>query len=408
MRLKLLALATLSVFASAAPARETALHLAPAARGDQAVAALRAPAAPLATADLDRTPVAMAWKLDPKEKLDAAPAPFVRESREYWSDVGEAQLRAGVKLATTSPEALIRLSPHGGNDAALDPSGVLLRYAGQQHTAAEAARQVADATALRAAGMDVPSGTVVMKLKREAGASGIELAAPNARGRYLVHVYEPQSDFVLRLQAEHDNLVAGESQRLVVSLDGASRQRRLDLVEGVLSAPDGHTQALRFTRQSDGRYVASVTPDAAHAGGPGLWEAHAFASGTQRGQGVLRDAKTAFAVAQPTARFDGALQREDGAALALRIGVEVAAASRYQVSGVVYGSAADGSLQPLAMAQSAAWLEPGQASVRLQVDDASLRASGLAAPFELRDLRLTNQADLSLIERRALGARLER
>ncbi|HOV58915.1 MAG TPA: DUF4785 family protein, partial [Rhodanobacteraceae bacterium] len=120
------------------------------------------------------------------------------------------------------------------------------------------------------------------------------------------------------------------------------------------------------------------------------------------------DAKTAFAVAQPTARFDGALQREDGAALALRIGVEVAAASRYQVSGVVYGSAADGSLQPLAMAQSAAWLEPGQASVRLQVDDASLRAGGLAAPFELRDLRLTNQADLSLIERRALGARLER
>ena len=75
--------------------------------------------------------------------------------------------------------------------------------------------------------------------------------------------------------------------------------------------------------------------------------------------------------------------------MALRIGVG-GAASRYQVSGVVYGSAADGSLQPLAMARSAAWLEPGRASVRLQVDDASLRASGLVRPSELRDLRLTN------------------
>ena len=247
-----------------------------------------------------------------------------------------------------------------------------------------------------------------MKLKADVGTGSTEIAAPNARGRYLVHVFEPQSDFVFKLNAERDNIVAGEALRFVATLDGAGKARKLQVVEGVISAPDGHTQPLSFARQADGRFIATVTPDAAHAGGPGLWEVHAFASGMQRGQDALRDAKSAFGVAVPTARFDGALSRDDGNDdLALRVGVEVAAASRYQVSGVVYGTAPDGSLQPAAMAQSAAWLEAGHGSVRLGVDKASLGATGLAAPYELRDMRLVNQADLSLLERRSIGAKIE-
>lgn len=407
MHKTILAIACLSLVAGQAAARDNALHLAPASANDQVVHALRA-SANAATADLDRTPVAVAWKLDPQEKLEANPAPFVKESREYWTDVSEAQLRAGVKLPITAKEALIRLSPHGGNDAALDGASMLVRAGGKQRAAADATMQIADATALRNAGMDVPSGTVVMKLKADVGTGTTELVAPGAHGRYLVHVFEPQSTFVLKLSAERDNIVAGEALRFFASVDGAGTARKLQLVEGVISAPDGHTQPLSFARQADGRFVASVTPDAAHAGGPGLWEVHAFASGKQSGQDVLRDAKSAFAVAQPTARFDGALARDDGNdGFALRVGVEVAAASRYQVSGVVYGTAADGSLRPAAVAQSAAWLEAGHGSVRLGVDTASLTASGLAAPYELRDLRLMNQADLSLLERRSVAARIE-
>lgn len=407
MHKTILAIACLSFVAGQAAARDNALHLAPASANDQVVHALRT-SANAATADLDRTPVAVAWKLDPQEKLDANPAPFVKESREYWTDVSEAQLRAGVKLPTTAKEALIRLSPHGGNGAALDGASVLVRAGGRQRTAADATTQIADATALRNAGMDVPGGTVVMKLKADVGTGSTEIAAPNARGRYLVHVFEPQSDFVFKLNAERDNIVAGEALRFVATLDGADKARRLQVVEGVISAPDGHTQPLSFARQADGRFVATVTPDAAHAGGPGLWEVHAFASGVQRGQDALRDAKSAFGVAIPTARFDGVLSRDDGNDdLALRVGVEVATASRYQVSGVVYGTAADGSLQPAAMAQSAAWLEAGHGSVRLGVDKASLGATGLSAPYELRDMRLVNQADLSLLERRSIGTKIE-
>jgi len=409
MRMTILAFATLCALSGAANAAESqALRLRPAAAGDQIVAALHAPSQPLATADLDRTPVSVAWALDRNAALNSQPPPFVRASREYWTDVSEAELRAGVKLQTTAPEALIRLSPHGGNDAALDANALLVRAEGKQRTAVEATSQVADTAALRAAGMEVPSGTVVMKLKRDVATGNVELAAPGAHGRYLIHVFEPQSNFVLNLSAERDSIVAGQTLRFFATLDGAQKWQRLDVVEGLITAPDGHTQSVHFSKQGDGRFVASATPDAAHAGGPGLWEVHAFASGKQLGNPVLRDAKSAFGVAAPTARFDGSLVRDAGSPLALRVGVEVVAASRYQVSGVVYGTAADGSMKPIAAAQSAAWLEAGHGTIRLDVDSASLAANGLSAPFELRDLRLTNQADLSLLERRSVALTLTR
>jgi hypothetical protein len=83
-----------------------------------------------------------------------------------------------------------------------------------------------------------------------------------------------------------------------------------------------------FVRQRDGSYLGSVTPDLAHAVGAGLWEIHAFGVGAGK-DAVPRDAKTAFAVSLPVARFDGSVVRERAAeGLAVRIGIEAAAASR--------------------------------------------------------------------------------
>jgi hypothetical protein len=61
---------------------------------------------------------------------------------------------------------------------------------------------------------------------------------------------------------------------------------------------------------------------------------------------------------------------------------------------------------PAAVAHSAAWLDRGTATLDLQFDSAALLPSGLDAPYELRDLRLINQADMSLIERRERAASL--
>lgn len=403
--LKTAALAASLVLALAGLAEAAELRLAAAAADDQVVSRLVAADPGPAAATLERQPLSAAWALDPQQPLAAKPAAFVQESREYWLDASEAELQRGVSLPTTAAAALIRISPHSNNSTRLGIDDLVLRSAAGQFDGRAASQSVADATALRAAGMDVSEGTVIVKLAPALGQGRIELAAPAARGNYLIHVFEPASKSVLKLGAARDSVVAGDSVRITAKLDSA----RGETAKGLLTAPDGHSQAFEFRPLRDGSWQADVVPDAAHAGGPGLWEVHAFASGSAGGERVLRDAKTAFALARPTARLSGAVENLQGSArgaLELGVGVEVAGASRYQLSGVLYGTGKDGQRRPAAYAQSAAWLEAGAQRIVLRYDAQSLAAAGLSAPYELRDLRLGNQADQTTLERRAIALQL--
>ncbi len=380
----------LSAAASAAPASRL---FAPA---DHDQIPVRLIARPTAAASLDRTPVQIAHTLDGAQALAAAPRPFVAQSREFWSEVGESELRAGMRITTTAPGALVRLSPQGGAGAALDPAGVLVRAQGRTQSAAEAASAIADARTLRSAGMAVPAGSLVFRLAPSAGSGEVEIAAPHAQGSYLVHVFEPDSAVVASLAADRDTVLVGDTLRLRVSLAGGAMM----LASGLVTAPDGYSADLAFTRTADGAYEATFTPDATHRDGPQLWEAHAFTAARVGARSVLRDAKTAFAVSAPAARFDGTVTTRHDADLAIVLGIEAAGASRYQIAGVLYGTGADGALRPAALAQSAAWLEAGRGRIELRFDADTLAAAGVRAPFELRDLRLIDQADMGLLERR--------
>lgn len=390
----ILILALIAATTGAAAAAD--LQLAAPGPNDQTPGKLVAASSKGGTARLDRTPVAISWALDPAAALAAAPVPFVRESREYWRDATAAELHAGVKLPTTAPQALIRLSPRAGNAATLTADQLVVRANGRQYAASEALQSLADASALRSAGMDVPEGSVVAKLSATVGAGDIELAVPSASGSYLVHVFEPKSTQTLNLGATRDTVIAGNALTIHANFAGATAQK----ATGMISAPDGHTQDVTFALGADGTFTATVVPDPAHAGGPALWEVHAFAEGQAGKQRVLRDARTAFAVSTPTARLTGgATNASARQSVSFDVGVEAASASRYQLSGVLYGRGKDGSAQPFAYAQSAAWLDAGNGTIALRFEGTALSAK-LAAPYELRDLRLVNQADMSLIERR--------
>lgn len=394
----------IAIASAAASAQSVAgagkLSLLAATAQDQIAARLRAPApGKLAVDRLDHAPVSVSWALDPTQALDARPQPFVRESREFWIDASEAELQAGVKLALSAPGAVIRISPHADKTSAtIDARDIVLRAGGRSYTSAEATRGIVDEAALSAAGMDAPQGSIAMRLADTIGAGNVELSVPTAHGSYLVHVFEPASAVVLTLGADRDSVNAGAPLRIRASLDGG-----IGRISGLISAPDGASQTLDFARQGDGSYVASVMPDLAHAGDQGLWEVHTFAIASGKAA-IQRDAKTAFAVGVPVARFDGSAERDASKAstggIAVNVGVENIAPSRYQVSAVLYGSASDGSLKPAAIAQSATWLATGHGTISLRYDADSLAKSGLRAPYELRDLRLVNQADMSLLERR--------
>jgi hypothetical protein len=356
---------------------------------------------------LDHRSSAVSWALDPTSALDARPKPFEQSSREYWINASADQLRQGLALSTSARGALIRLSPHADTTGTLDPATLGVRAEGRLYTSTEALRSTADEESLRAAGMQVPQGSVVVRLADGIDAGTIELVAPTAQGDYLVHVFEPASSLVLHMQAERDTVLSGQTFAIRARVEGGAR---IDRLAGLLSSPEGHSQDVDFVRQPDGSFVARVRPDPAQAGGFGLWEIHAFGQASNGRISVARDARNAFAVSVPSARLTGSMEPLTSAAkdadLNLRVGIEVAASSRYQLAGVLYGTRSDGALAPAAAAHSATWLERGNATIDLQFDSAALKQANLNAPYELRDLRLINQADMSLIERRERAASL--
>ena len=366
---------------------------------------LTAVAAATAHMHVERRPISVSWPLPQDAALQAVPQPFSRSSREYWRDVSATELQQGLKLPLTAPGAIIRLSPGDQAVGKLDPAGVRLQLGRQSLTATAASSQVADAAELHAAGMDVPAASMVMRLKPEIGSGVATLQVASARGRYVVHVFEPQSPFAITAKGDRDDLLLGGAVKVRVVLQDMDRAIPLTSVGGLLRAPDGSTTPLSFRREADGSFTVDASPRSIPTT-PGLWEVHSFTLGTDSaGHEIRRDATTVFAAALPDARLSGlastAVATDQG--IDITLGVNATTASRYAVSAVLYGRGANGQMVPAAFAQSANWMRAGQGQLTLHYDPSSLRDVG--APYELRDLRLQDQPAVALLERRAMAMR---
>lgn len=369
---------------------QAAQPLLPANARDQIPARLVSLAAP--AGQFERAPVSFSWALDPREAL-AAPAPYLAESREYWQTVDGTDLQKGVALKTTAPGAVIRVSPARGSTA-LSAADVGVNGNGKSMRL----EQAAGADELRAAGMDVEVGTAVVKLAREAGSGAYTLHATKAKGRYVVHVFEPESDVVLKAQADRQRVLGGET--VTVSMAMASHgQAMAAQAEALLVAPDGSNRPVQVTRGANGTLEARVKLPMQASASPGLWELQVFANGN----GVSRDARTAFGVAAPTARLNGNVT-VDASQLRVEVPVEAASRGRYEVRGTLYATASNGSLAPVSQAHAAAWFERGKGALVLAFDRDHV-PSGYGAPFEIRQLELNDQTRLALVETRSRAVR---
>lgn len=352
------------------------------------------------SSDLDRTPVSVSWRLDPNETLSEHPAPYQAASREYWFQTDARALRQGVDVHTTRAGALVRISPALESGArSIDPQSLSVVKDGIVHRNGSALASVYRPEDLTQGLAAFPDGTSAFRLAPELGAGSYRISGAAADGRYLVHVFEPESDQVLNAVAGRDTVLAGQALPISARLDAARAQR----MQGVLRGPSGETQEFVLTAAADGSFRGSVVPQVASVRPGELWEVEIHAAGvTADGLMVERIAETAVAVVVPSARLTGAARTEGSARgeLIVAFGVQADRASRYQVQGVLYAPDARGELRPYAIAQSAAWLEAGVGELSLRFD-ATLFSDGLPSRYEIRDLRLVNQADLGLNERRA-------
>ncbi len=348
--------------------------------------------------ELPREPVAVSWAL-PSDKALEAPAPFVARSKEYRIEISAAELERGVAVLTGAPGALVRLNPVPGQAfQPLDPHALVLTDpTGKAFAAGTGMELTATAEELKAAGAPFVEGTAAFRIRAELGAGTFRLQGDGLAGRYVLHVLDAGSDVALALRTLAGDYLHG--QQLVVETDLGDAALKM-AVDGFVTSPAGRAWPVTFSAVGKGVYRARLELDALEAPAPGLWQVHVRGQAADRP--ILRSARVAFNVAVPSARLtDAALKPGD--ALAVRLGVETAAAGRYEVRGVLYGTAPGGALQPIAVGHSAAYLAAGQGALDLAFDRDLVTASGLKAPFEVRDLRLVDQGTMGLLHRQARG-----
>ncbi|MEO1082975.1 MAG: DUF4785 domain-containing protein, partial [Acidobacteriota bacterium] len=341
------------------------------------------------------------------ELAPAAPRAFEAESREYFVDVDAAALAKGITVYATAPGALVRINPRVGQKAStlVDPAGLTITTAdGVTYAAGEAFDRLVSAEQLKATGVPFAEGTVAVRLSAAVGVGAIQLAAPGlgGGGAYTVHVFDRLSPIALTLGAERADYLHGDALRVEASFVGAGADFELGEVEGFVTAPGG--QAWPLNLQADGAVLRGTLPlDASAASGDGLWEVHVATRGVSQGLDVVRSVRTAFAAHLPTAKLDGTVQRVRGQGLALRFGVQVGTAGRYEVRGALYGTTADGELAPMALGHAANWLDADGALVL-----SFPPVKGFRAPYEVRDLRLLDQGRMGVLHRQAVALRLDR
>lgn len=381
--------------------------LLPAAQGDVALRALvnDAPATP---PSVERAPVHFAWALPAGAGAITAPVPYTAISREYWSDVDGAALERGLTIRTTAPGALVLISPNGSDSRAVPPDALQVRQAGRAIPARDATVALAPQAALEGAtGARFAPGALGFKLSPALGAGAFELQVAGAKGRYVVHVREPDSPVALRVDSPVSGYRTGDRVRLQARLDGDTTRARLREVGGMLVAPDGRDFPLKASRTRTGIDLDAVLPDDASSV-PGLWEAHVLAAGDAGGTEVLRDAKVAFEVVAPTARLRGryAARSDAGGQLAFDLPVEVGSPGRYEVRAVLYGTDRAGRLAPVAVGHAADWLGRGAGTLTLVFPPDVI--AGSTAPYELRQLGLHDQGRMGRLEYRERAARIAR
>jgi hypothetical protein len=389
------------LLASAAAAQDLRLTLLPAQDHDLvAAAAVAAERGVEATAE--RTAMQFSQPLAADAALDPAPQPFLAESREYWQRVDGARLGQGYALALTAPGAVVLVSPGPGADP-LRREQFALASNGRGVDFASATETLVDAQALHQAGMDVAPGSIGFRL-RDGHENGAVLQVNGARGDYLLHVLEPRSAQVLSARSLRDTAHAGTPVQFELALAGGAR---FDGAMGLLAGPDGTVVEVAFAAVGENRRGRAVLPAQVTAQ-PGLWELRATVAAQVGERAFQRDVRVALAVVAPTARLTGEVVAGPGSrgqGRSLQVAVEVGTAGRYELRTVLFGTDGGGNRVPMAELHSAAWLEPGQRSLRL---DLPVAARGAArAPYELRDLRLTDQGAVALLERRARALVIE-
>lgn len=339
--------------------------------------------------------------------VPAIDARRIAESRQYWVDASGAELGFGIDLPLTAPGAILRIS--AADDVGLMPEQVRLRFNGREVAARELSSRQASGAEMRRAGWAVPSNSLVFALDRRVGVGTLRLRIDRLPGDSvaLVHVFEPASPYVARLELDRQGFLAGQviDARLHMI---HPRGRIVPQQAGVmLVGPDASRGEMLEHRATTGSW--SIVARRQVGGTPGaLHELQAHVDTVIDGVRVRRDLSHAVAVSPALGRLTGTVTVERAANLRIGLDVSTAIDGRFQVRGTLHATDKRGQQVPVAVAETAALLSTGSGRLTLQFDLEQIEAAGYRAPYELRDLMLFDQGRMLTLESRQRALVIDR
>lgn len=335
----------------------------------------------------ERTPITYHYSLIGTAPLTLNNQGYVAESKQYWLNAKAGQLNKGIKLPVTSNLAVIRINP-------LQPEKSFGGLNQQQVKVSQFDQEIAVTTfvnddQLKATGMAVADYTVAFKVNTEPGELTLMLnGTTKSGGDYIIHVFEPNSDYSMQLQTKQTQFNSQEAFKVQAQMQSSTGLSAMN-VQAYISQPNGDKFAdLVFEKTANGDYAAQLPALPGRSMAHGLWEIHSVANSEINGLKVMRDVSSAFAVEMPTARFKQQLAVDKNT---LKLGLDVAIEGRYEVSGVLSGFTNDGVRQPIAMLMSAKWLTAGNQQLGLDLPMKLIKQSGLQGPFVVEQVSLKNQ-----------------
>ncbi|MGJ8663757.1 MAG: DUF4785 domain-containing protein, partial [Marinicella sp.] len=266
---------------------------------------------------------------------------FIAESKSFYMDFNGYKLNAGVDIPVWSKSAVIRLSALQTN-IELKSSQLELTQ-GSKTISTEI---MATGEQLNKLGMPVAENTLAMKVNHEPGLLHLKLNNSQSDAQFVLHVLEPESPYRLAMTTAKQLYQAGDT--LTVKAELLAEQGHLPMqMKGYISQPNGEKYAdLEFKADGTGQMIANLSQLPFQSMNNGLWEVHTIAKSEVDGQLVMRDLSSAFAVAVPTAQFNGQLKFSG---TEIELGVNNEMASRYEANGVLMGHDKAGNQHPIAM-----------------------------------------------------------
>ncbi len=330
---------------------------------------------------------------------------YLAESKQYWLNTTANKLSQGIALPVTSDLAVIRINPLNPtkSSASLSRQDIVVTQFDQPLNVSV----FANTEQLKATGMPVADHTVAMNVNTQPGLMTLRLPNANktlSKGEtFVVHVFEPNSDYVLQLKTSQQQYAAGQS--LKISSQLLSQQHNHNMtISGYITQPNGEKVAdLDFQATQSGDYQAVLESLNGQSLAHGLWEVHTVASTEVNGLKLMRDVSSAFAISLPLARVNQQLNVQNDT---LKMGLDVAVAGRYEISAVLSGMDSQGVKKPIAMLMSAAQLNKGQANLSLDLPQDLIRQSGFKGPFVVDHINLKNQSLMVPVQQLNAGIQL--